>query len=376
MKWIRKDAAKDTRPFFVYQGMNIVHPPYRTSQYWYDKIDQSKVVVPEWGKLEDMHPCDFQSSMLKGCLPPEATAGDFYSTKHRIHIRTVYLAMVAEFDAMVGEYIKAVQDSGKFNNSVFIVTSDHGDMQMEHRQFYKMVPYDASARVPMVIMDGRSPRKQPMVTNATTQLIDIFPTVLTYANVPKADWPTLDGSPMQSVLSDSSQGVPAGGKWTTVADRPDFVVSQFHGDNIAMSWFLVVHDGFKLVVWGTGEQHPHQLFDLVNDKDESTNLVDKPEHAARVKTLLTKLGSVVDFSKIAQNVAKYNHDSMAWWTKKTSNWQAEMGKSALRWSTSWNQDAKASVAAVEEWLAKPPKVETCRLDQVWPPPKAETVAFV
>ena len=31
------------------------------------------------------------------------------------------------------------------------MTSDHGDMQMEHQQHYKMVPYDASARVPLII---------------------------------------------------------------------------------------------------------------------------------------------------------------------------------------------------------------------------------
>ena len=54
---------------------------------------------------------------------------DFYSKDHRVRIRTIYLAMVAEFDAMVGEYIDAVKDSGKFDNTVFIVTSDHGDMQ-------------------------------------------------------------------------------------------------------------------------------------------------------------------------------------------------------------------------------------------------------
>merc|ERR1711966_259787 len=107
-----------------------------------------------------MHPCDFQSSMLKGCLPPEGTAidsrgDDFHTKNHRLLIRTIYLAMIAEFDHMVGYYVKAVKDSGKYDNTVFIVTSDHGDMQMEHRQFYKMAAYDASSRVPMVIMDAR-----------------------------------------------------------------------------------------------------------------------------------------------------------------------------------------------------------------------------
>merc|ERR550537_1377376 len=177
--------------------------------------------------------------------------------------------MIAEFDAMVGAYVQAVEDAGKSQNTVFIVTSDHGDMQMEHRQFYKMVPYDASARVPMVIMDGRKPRKTAMITNATTQLIDIFPTVLEYAGVPKAKWPTLDGAPMQPVLADQEQHLKDGQVWVTADERPDFVVSQFHGDNIAMSWFMIVRGGFKLVVWGTGKEHPHQLFDLVNDPAEN-----------------------------------------------------------------------------------------------------------
>merc|ERR1719502_1661297 len=209
--------------------------------------------------------------MLKGCLPPNNTepGSYFYSKEHRIKIRTIYLAMIAEFDAMVGEYIQAVKDAGKFDNTVFIVTSDHGDMQMEHRQFYKMVPYDASARVPMVLMDGRSPLKQPHVSTSVTQLIDIYPTVLAYAGVPKSRWPTLDGAPLQPLLEVAKQ---SSKPTISIQTRPDFVVSQFHGDNIAMSWFLVVHDGFKLVVWGTGDIHKNQLFDLKADPDEMHNL--------------------------------------------------------------------------------------------------------
>ena len=35
-------------------------------------------------------------------------------------------------------YVKAVDDAGVENNTVIIVTSDHGDMNMEHQQFYKV----------------------------------------------------------------------------------------------------------------------------------------------------------------------------------------------------------------------------------------------
>jgi len=331
VEWIWANASKDARPFFVYQGMNIVHPPYRTNELWFGKVNQSKLRVPKWEPLEAMHPCDFQSSMLKGCIPPRSTeAGSyFYDEKHRLHIRTIYLAMVAEFDAMVGEYVRAVKDSGKYSNTVFIVTSDHGDMQMEHQQFYKMVPYDASSRVPMVVMDARSRLNERRVADVVTQLIDVYPSVLEYARVPRSRWPQLDGSPLQPLCKAALRADGSAQPHRAPPGRPDFVVSQFHGDNIAMSWFLVVHDSLKLVVWGTGEQHPHQLFNLTADPDESVNLGGQAEMQGHVRLLLDKLRSVVDFAAVARNVAQYEYDSMRHWINATPSWQAEMGKSKI-----------------------------------------------
>ena len=112
------------------QGMNIVHPPYATNEYWYNQIDPEKITVPAWVPLEDMHPCDFQSSMLKKCTPSDADAPAFYSEERRRNIRRIYAAEVAEFSDMVGAYIDAVKQANVWNQTVFIVTSDHGDMQV------------------------------------------------------------------------------------------------------------------------------------------------------------------------------------------------------------------------------------------------------
>ena len=38
-------------------------------------------------------------------------------------------------------YVSTVEAAGATDNTIFIVTSDHGDMHMERQQFYKMVPY-------------------------------------------------------------------------------------------------------------------------------------------------------------------------------------------------------------------------------------------
>ena len=89
----------------MYHGIDIVHPSYTTSQYWMDKIDASKISVPVWAPLDELHPCDFQSSMLKGCVPPADEKSDFYSTDRRKNIIQIYFAMIAEYDSMVGQYV-------------------------------------------------------------------------------------------------------------------------------------------------------------------------------------------------------------------------------------------------------------------------------
>jgi len=71
---------------------------------------------------------------------------------------------------MVGAYMQAIEAAGLMDSTYWVITADHGDMQvsrgkalgkvpaemerwltaclqMEHQQFYKMVPYDASASV-------------------------------------------------------------------------------------------------------------------------------------------------------------------------------------------------------------------------------------
>ena len=225
------------KPFFVYQGFNIVHPPYKTNEFYYNQIDPAKIRVPEWPSLEDMHPCDLQSSMLKGCIPSldNATAVSwYYSKERRRNIRRIYYAMIAEFDTMVGAYLDVIKEIGEWGNTVFIVTSDHGDMQMEHQQTYKMTPYDASASVPLIIYDGRrghysddskdddsidSTRGASLsdtakrVVRTPTQLIDLYPTIMELGGINRKDYPRnkLDGHSLLPLMEKINSGIEVNG---------------------------------------------------------------------------------------------------------------------------------------------------------------------
>jgi arylsulfatase K len=40
---------------------------------------------------------------------------------------------------MVGQYVAAIEQAGVADKTYLLLTSDHGDMRLEHQQFYKMV---------------------------------------------------------------------------------------------------------------------------------------------------------------------------------------------------------------------------------------------
>ncbi len=76
----------------------------------------------------------------------------------------------------VGEVIAALRDTGLLNRTVVLFTSDHGDLAMEHRQFYKMSMFEGSSRVPLLIMGPGV--KAGFEISLPVSLVDIYPTVL------------------------------------------------------------------------------------------------------------------------------------------------------------------------------------------------------
>jgi arylsulfatase A-like enzyme len=134
-------AASAPRPFFAFAGTGILHPAYRTNQYWYDRASNA-TTAPAWPALDALHPCDLQAVMKRGCAPGDTNAtarAAFYDPERVKRVRRVYLAELEEFDAMVGSVVDALRSSGQWDADTYVVLSaDHGDMQLEHQMFYKV----------------------------------------------------------------------------------------------------------------------------------------------------------------------------------------------------------------------------------------------
>ncbi|XP_049563032.1 arylsulfatase K isoform X3 [Orcinus orca] len=182
VNWLRKEAINYTQPFVLYLGLNLPHPypspssgenfgssTFHTSLYWLKKVSYDAIKIPKWSPLSEMHPIDYYSSYTKNCT------GKF-TEKEIKDIRAFYYAMCAETDAMLGEIILALHQLDLLQKTIVIYTSDHGELAMEHRQFYKMSMYEASAHVPLLIM-GPGIKTNLQVSNVVS-LVDIYPTML------------------------------------------------------------------------------------------------------------------------------------------------------------------------------------------------------
>nr|XP_044635972.1 arylsulfatase K isoform X3 [Equus asinus] len=258
VNWLRKEAINYTQPFVLYLGLNLPHPypspssgenfgasTFRTSLYWLKKVSYDAIKIPKWLPLSEMHPIDYYSSYTKNCT------GKF-TEKEIKNIRAFYYAMCAETDAMLGEIILALRQLDLLQKTIVIYTSDHGELAMEHRQFYKMSMYEASAHVPLLIM-GPGIQANLQVSNVVS-LVDIYPTMLDIAGIPLPQ--NLSG---YSLLPLSSETLKDEDKFKNL--RPPWILSEFHGCNVNASTYMLRTNQWKYVAYSDGASELPQLFE-------------------------------------------------------------------------------------------------------------------
>ncbi|XP_071304694.1 arylsulfatase K isoform X2 [Agelaius tricolor] len=346
VNWIKEEAVNFTQPFILYLGLNLPHPypsPYAgenfgsstflTSPYWLEKVNYEAIKIPKWISLSEMHPVDYYSSYTKNCT------GEFTKEEVR-NIRAFYYAMCAETDAMLGEIISALQDTGLLGKTVVIFTADHGELAMEHRQFYKMSMYEGSSHVPLLVM-GPGFREQQQIPNVVS-LVDIYPTMLDIARVPVPQ--NLSGYSLIPLLREKaeSEASPRG-------PRPSWVLSEFHGCNVNSSVYMLRTGKWKYIAYSDGSSVLPQLFDLTADPDELTNLAIK--FPVTVHSLDKILRSIVNYPKVSSSVHEYNKQQFISWKQSLGqNYSSVIAN--LRWHQDWLKDQKKYENAIDKWLGK------------------------
>lgn len=156
-----RDHARD-RPFLLMLSWGPPHAPYGTAPGEYRKQYDARAIL------------------LRPNVP------DSMATQAREWLAGYY-AHCSALDACVGDLLATVQACGIENETVFVFTSDHGDMLGSHGYTKKQQPWDESIRVPFLLRYSGLSSWRPRETEALMDTPDIMPTLLGLCGIPIPD---------------------------------------------------------------------------------------------------------------------------------------------------------------------------------------------
>lgn len=92
-------------------------------------------------------------------------------------IRKLYFGLATEVDHHIGRVMAWLKDSGQYDNTLIVLTADHGELLGDYGLWGKMTFHDAAFHVPLIIRDPKANERGTVVT-VPTESIDVTPTIL------------------------------------------------------------------------------------------------------------------------------------------------------------------------------------------------------
>lgn len=114
-------------------------------------------------------------------------------------LRALYLGLITEVDHHIGRVVKFLKDSGQYDDTLLIVTADHGEMLGDHHSWSKFTVHDAAFHTPLIIRQPDNAARAGAVVTQPVETIDITPTILDWVGqeVPNS----MDGRSLLSLLA-------------------------------------------------------------------------------------------------------------------------------------------------------------------------------
>ncbi|WP_160000104.1 phosphoric/sulfuric ester hydrolase PehA [Roseomonas sp. 18066] len=285
--------GKGDKPWFLHLGYWRPHPPFIASEPYntmYSPADMpAPVRKPDWQDEAGQHPLlDFylrgisQGSFFHGA----GGAATELSEESIRQMRATYAGLMTEIDDALGKVFDYLEQTGQWDDTMIIFTSDHGEQLGDHYLLGKIGYHDESFRIPLVIKDPEAPQSAGRIEAAFTESVDVLPTILEWlgGTTPRA----CDGRALVPLVQ---QGKPEG--WRDHLfyeyDFRDIHYSQPETalglDKDDCSLCVVQDEAWKYVHFSG---LPPLLFDLKTDPHQYTNLAADPAHAATVATYAQK----------------------------------------------------------------------------------------
>jgi choline-sulfatase len=278
--WLHAAASRpDGRPFMLTLSIMHPHDPYQGPRRFWDLYQDAEIDLPAEGKRKARERNAVERRMWSLYDRDEIAI----SAKQLRRARRAYYAMISYCDDVLRRLLSALEVSGLTDNTIVIVTSDHGDMLGERGLWYKMTFYERAVRVPLLFA-GPGIKARRRIADPISHL-DLLPSLggLTGARVDRAD---LDGRDLSPALK--------GG-----ALKPSDVVGEYMGEGYDAPVVMIRRGTRKFVHSVTDGP---ELYDLASDPVELRNLALEPAHHTAVHALVKEAEGRWNFERIRADV--------------------------------------------------------------------------
>ena len=179
------------------------HPPLVAPAPYNSMYDPAALPLPARhaavGDECAIHP--FFSPTTQAYSPASAVLGfpDLAPTDENIQtLRALYLGLASEVDAHIGRVVQFLKDSGQEDNTLLVLSADHGEMLGDRHSWGKFTIYDAAYKTPLIIRMPGNAARAGSVVQEVTESIDLTPTILDWVGqeIPNA----MDGASLLPLL--------------------------------------------------------------------------------------------------------------------------------------------------------------------------------
>jgi choline-sulfatase len=268
--------TKDQQPFLLVASFTHPHDPFAVPQRYWDLYRNSDIDMPAHAPALDAHSRRLRHVCTMDSEP--VTEAQVRAARH------AYYGAIAYVDDLLGRLMEALRSAALAEDTIVVLTSDHGEMLGERGLWYKMSFLEGACRVPLVIASPG--RFAPRRVRDSVSLVDLMPTLIEIAGGSAQSLGlNIDGHSLAPHLRG------AGGH--------DEAIGEYLAEGTIAPLVMIRRGPFKFIHSPTD---PDQLFDLESDPGERDNLTDNPSQATIVAEFRAEVGKRWNLSELDARV--------------------------------------------------------------------------
>ena len=271
------------RPWMAHLSYIKPHWPYIVPAPYNEMYGPEHVLPANRAEAERENPHPVYGAYLENLI-----ARGFSRDEVRETVIPAYMGLIKQCDDQMGVLFDYLEQSGRMNDTMIVLTSDHGDYLGDHWLGEKDLFHECSVKVPMIVYD---PSPDADSTRGTTcdALVEAIDLAATFVDTVSGEFPDhiLEGRSLRPWLCGTEPE-----SWR------EFAISEFDYAPTAMAeklglaprdcrLFMVTDKEWKFM-HSEGGFRP-MLFDLRNDPDELNDLGDDPRYADTISKMYDRL---------------------------------------------------------------------------------------